>query len=57
MNRWVEYNPNPRSGRVGDCAIIALTLRNNDEIMEYFKISKTQAKFSFGFSVISCELV
>ncbi len=34
--------------------IIALMLRNNDEITEYFKISKTQAKSSFWFSVISC---
>lgn len=23
MNRWIEYNPNPRSRRVGDCAIRA----------------------------------
>lgn len=34
--------------------IIALMLKNNDEITEYFKISKTQAKSSFWFSVISC---
>lgn len=23
MNRWIKYNPNPRSRRVGDCAIRA----------------------------------
>lgn len=34
--------------------IIALMLKNNDEITDYFKISKTQAKSSFWFSVISC---
>lgn len=34
--------------------IIALMLKNNDEITEYFKISKSQAKASFWFSVISC---
>lgn len=34
--------------------IIALMLKNNDEITEYFKISKSQAKSSFWFSVISC---
>ncbi len=34
--------------------IIALMLKNNDEITEYFKISKNQARFSFLFSVIFC---
>lgn len=34
--------------------IIVLMLKNNDEINEYFKISKSQAKSSFWFSVISC---
>lgn len=34
--------------------IIALMLKNNDEITDYFKISKSQAKSSFWFSVISC---
>lgn len=34
--------------------IIALMLKNNDEITEYFKISKSQAKASFWFSVLSC---
>lgn len=34
--------------------IIALMLKNNDEITEYFKISKFQAKSSFWVSVVSC---
>lgn len=34
--------------------IIALMLKNNDEITEYFKISKGQARASFVFSVIFC---
>lgn len=34
--------------------IIALMLKNNDEITDYFRISKNQAKSSFWFSVISC---
>ena len=34
--------------------IIALMLNNNDEITEYFKISKRQAKSSYRFSIISC---
>lgn len=34
--------------------IIALMLKNNDETMEYFKISKNQAKSSFWFSIIAC---
>lgn len=36
--------------------IFALMLKNNDEITDYFKISKSQAKASFWFSVISCFL-
>ena len=35
MNRWIEYNPNPRSRRVGDCAIRACckaTGRTWDEV-------------------------
>lgn len=36
--------------------IIALMLKNNDEITEYFKISKKQARLSFTFSVIACVL-
>ncbi len=34
--------------------IIALMLKNNDEVTEYFTISKTQAKLAFYFSVIAC---
>lgn len=34
--------------------IIALMLKNNDEIAEYFKISKGQAKSSYWFSIIAC---
>ncbi len=34
--------------------IIALMLKNNDETMEYFQISKTQAKSSFWFSIVAC---
>lgn len=34
--------------------IIALMLKNNKEIAEYFKISKSQAKCSFWLSVIFC---
>ena len=34
--------------------IIALMLKNNDEITDYFKISKSQARSSFLFSVIIC---
>lgn len=29
-------------------------LKNNDEITDYFRISKSQARSSFWFSVISC---
>lgn len=36
--------------------IIALMLKNNDEITEYFKISKSQARSSFGLSVFFCIL-
>lgn len=36
--------------------IIALMLKNNDEINEYFKISKKQAKLSFNFSIFACVL-
>lgn len=34
--------------------ILALMLKNNDEITDYFRISKSQARSSFWFSVISC---
>lgn len=34
--------------------IILLMLSNNEEIREYFKISKNHAKSSFYFSVIAC---
>lgn len=34
--------------------VIALMLKNNDEITEYFKISKSQARASFWVSVSSC---
>lgn len=34
--------------------IIALMLKNNDEINEYFKISKSQAKTSYMFSIVAC---
>lgn len=36
--------------------IFALMLKNNDEINEYFKISKRQAKVSFYFSIFACIL-
>lgn len=36
--------------------IIALMLKNNDETMEYFQISKNQAKSSFWFSIIACVI-
>lgn len=36
--------------------IIALMLKNNDEITDYFKISKSQARSSFGLSVAFCIL-
>ncbi len=36
--------------------ILSLMLKNNDETIEYFKISKTQAKTSFGFSVVACTV-
>lgn len=36
--------------------IFALMLKNNDEINEYFKISKSQAKVSFYFSIFACIL-
>lgn len=34
--------------------ILALMLKNNDEITDYFKISKSQARSSFWFSVVFC---
>lgn len=34
--------------------IMALMLKNHDEINEYFKISKSQAKVAFWLSVIAC---
>lgn len=34
--------------------IIALMLKNHDEINEYFRISKSQAKVSFWLSVFAC---
>lgn len=45
---------NVTSGKNEKKDIIALMLKNNDEINEYFRISKSQAKSSFWFSVISC---
>ncbi|MCI7097547.1 MAG: hypothetical protein MR966_01270 [Lachnospiraceae bacterium] len=36
--------------------IIALMLKNNDEITEYFRISKSHAKSSYWFSIISCVI-
>lgn len=36
--------------------IIALMLKNNDEITEYFTISKSQAKSSYWFSIVSCVI-
>lgn len=36
--------------------IIALMLKNNDEITEYFRISKSHAKSSYWFSIISCAI-
>lgn len=33
--------------------IIALMLKNNDEVAEYFQISKAQARYSFTLSVIT----
>lgn len=40
--------------RTGENDIIAQMLDNNDEIKEYFKISKRHAKSSYRFSIISC---
>ena len=40
--------------RYDDKDIIALMLKNNDEITEYFKISKSQAKTSYLFSIVAC---
>lgn len=40
--------------RTGEKDIIAQMLDNNNEIKEYFRISKSQAKSSFWFSVIAC---
>ncbi len=37
MSRWIEYNPNPKSRRVGDCAIRACckaTGRTWDEVFD-----------------------
>lgn len=34
--------------------VIALMLKNNDEIAEYFRISKSHVKISFWISAISC---
>lgn len=42
--------------RTGEKDIIAQMLDNNNEIKEYFKISKNQVKSSFWFSVIVCIL-
>ena len=36
--------------------ILSLMLKNNDETKEYFTISKTQAKYSYNFSVTSCVI-
>lgn len=40
--------------RTGEKDIIAQMFDNNNEIKEYFRISKSQAKSSFWFSVIAC---
>lgn len=40
--------------RIGKKDILAQMLDNNDEIKDYFKISKNQAKISFGLSIITC---
>lgn len=37
-----------------DKDIIALMLKNNDELTEYFKISKTQSRWSFWISTVAC---
>lgn len=42
--------------RIGKKDILAQMLDNNDEIKEYFKISKKQAKLSFWISVIACAV-
>lgn len=42
--------------RIGKKDILAQMLDNNDEIKEYFKISKKQAKSSFWLSVIACAV-
>lgn len=42
--------------RMGKKDILAQMLDNNDEIKEYFKISKNQAKSSFWLSVIACAV-
>ena len=36
MKRWIEYNPNPRSRRVGDCAIRACCKATNRTWNEVF---------------------
>lgn len=36
MNRWVQYNPNPKERRVGDCAIRACCKATNRTWNEVF---------------------
>ena len=58
-NKYTSKNEQKNSSfqdddKDGKKDIIALMLKNNDEITEYFKISKSQAKSSYRLSIISC---
>lgn len=56
-NKEEKENRYLLEGEVADNKdIIALMLKNNDEITEYFKISKSQAKTSYLFSIIACSV-
>lgn len=49
-----EYLVNELEKNESEKDIITLMIKNSDEIADYFKISKRQARSSFAFSIIAC---
>jgi len=54
METETTEDAGPGEKRTDQRDILLQMLKNNDEITDYFKISKRQAESSFWFSIIAC---
>lgn len=59
MDRWIEYNPNPKERRVGDCAIRACCKATGRSWDEVIRCAKNTAVGLLGLkkSIQDCMMV